>query len=67
MQNSYSFGVNVLSRVPIFNNVTTSFSDLMLPINSLGSFNVPSFNDPDGETVTLSIAEATGGTFPNWI
>lgn len=68
LQSTYSFDVIVnLNSPPVFNDGTTSFADLTVPLNTVKSYTVPSFSDPDGEAVTISIAEGSGGTLPSWI
>lgn len=52
---------------PAFTDGTNSFSGLTVALNSIKSFNVPPFNDADMDTVTLSIAEGSGGVLPSWI
>lgn len=66
MNSIYTFNVKVMSK-PVFNDGTTSFLGLTLSLNSIKSFPVPSFSDPDGDIVTISIAEGSGGTLPGWI
>lgn len=66
LDNQYSFSVIVMSK-PAFDDGTTSFSSLKIPLNSVKSFTVPAYSDADGDTVTISIEEGSGGTFPNWI
>lgn len=66
MQTSYSFTVKVMTK-PAFNNGTTTFSALGVALNGVKSFPIPSFSDADGDNVTLSIAEGSGGILPSWI
>lgn len=66
MQNSYSFTLKVMTK-PAFTDGTTSFPPITVALGSTNSFLVPSFSDVDQDTVTISIAEASGGTFPNFI
>lgn len=66
MQTSYTFNVIVNSK-PAFNDGTTSFTSLTVQLNMIQSFTVPAFSDADGDTVTISIEEVNGGSFPNWI
>lgn len=70
MQSTYTFNVNVILAVnlpPVFNDGTTSFASLIAPLNSVKSFSVPLYSDPDGDIVTISVQEGSGGTLPSWI
>lgn len=66
MQSSYNFTVKVMTK-PAFDNGTTLFPDVTVALNSVKSFSVPSFSDVDLDSVTISIAEGSGGTLPNFI
>lgn len=66
MQTSYSFNVIVMSK-PGFTGLITAFSDLSVPLGNIKSLNVPSFSDADGDSVSISIEEGSGGTLPSCI
>lgn len=52
---------------PTFIDGTTTLAGLTVPLNSIKSFSVPLFSDPDGDAVTISLAEGSGGSLPSWI
>lgn len=64
--NSYSFYVKVMTK-PAFNDGTTSFADKIMPLNGKSNFPISTYSDADGDTVTLTIEEGSGGTLPGWI
>lgn len=65
MQTPYQFSVIVMSKPTFASKI--SFTSLTVPLNSSKSFPVPSFSDADGDAVSISIAEGSGGTLASWI
>lgn len=59
--------MDVPNRLPVFDDSTTSFPDLTIKLGSNDKFTVPTFSDPDGETVAISIQEASNGIVPTWV
>jgi hypothetical protein len=44
--------VSVPNRPPYFTDGTTSFADIIVPLNSIKDLTIPPFSDPDSQTVT---------------
>ncbi len=57
MESTNTFTVNVKSK-PEFTDGTTKFKDMTIKVKSAGdNFIIPTFNDADGDTVTITIEE----------
>jgi hypothetical protein len=42
----------------------TSFNDITVKLNSVGSFAVPAFSDDDGDATTISLSSSA---LPGWV
>ncbi len=65
--NNYNIVVNVMTK-PTFTDGTTSFANLIVSLNSVGTFKIPPFSDLDGDSVSILVFDINTGTnAASWI